>query len=97
MKPFVLRTDASGVGVVAVHQQEVEPNQAKYHIIEKEYLAAVWGIRCLKLYLAGKRIILETDHKPLKYLNDAAYQNDREFCWAMSVQEYSFHVEDVPG
>ena len=62
--------------------------------LQKEW----WGIRCAKLYLAGKRFTLQTDHKPLKYLKDAAYQNDRVFRWAMTVQEYSFHVcRRLPG
>ena len=55
------------------------------------------GIRHFKLYLAGKRFTLQTDHKPLKYLKDAAYQNYRVFRWAMAVQEYSFCVEDIPS
>ena len=85
MKPFVLRTDASGVGVAAVLLQENEGKlypvdyaikklslaEAKYPIIEKEYLAVVWGIKHFKLYLAGKRFTPQTDHKPLKYQKDA--------------------------
>ena len=71
--------------------------EAKYPIIEKECLAVVCSIRCFKIYLASKRFTLQTDHKPQKYLKDAAYQNDRVFCWAMAVQEYFFRVEDIPG
>ena len=110
-KPFVLRTDASGVGVAAVLLQEsngklypvgyaskkLNLTEARYPIIEKECLAVVWGIKRFKLYLAGRRFTLQTDHKPLKYLKDASYQNDRAFRWAVAVQEYSFRVEDIPG
>ena len=46
---------------------------------------------------AGKRFTLQTDHQPLKYLKDAAYQNDCVFHWDMAVQAYSFCVEDIPG
>ena len=80
MKPFVLRTGASGVGVAAVPFQEDEEKlypvgyaskklslaKAKYPIVEKECLAVVLGIRRFKLYLAGKRLTLQTDHNPLK-------------------------------
>ena len=110
-KPFVLRTDASGVGVADVLLQEndgklypvgyaskkLNLTEARYPIIEKECLAVVWGIKRFKLYLAGRRFTLQTDHKPLKYLKDASYQNDRVFRWAVAVQEYSFRVEDIPG
>ena len=110
-KPFVLRTDLSGVGVAAVLLQEndgklypvgyaskkLNLTEARYPIIEKECLAVVWGIKRFKLYLAGRRFTLKTDHKPLKYLKDASYQNDRVFQWAVAVQEYSFRVEGIPG
>ena len=110
MKPFVLRTDAPGVGVAAIMLQENKGKlypvgyaskklslaEAEYPVIEKECLAVVWGIRRFKLYLAGKRFTLQTDHKPLKYQKDAGYQNDLVFHWAMAVQEYCFRVEDIP-
>ena len=110
-KPFVLQTDASGVGVAAVLLQEndrkLDPvgyaskklnlTEARYPIIEKECLAVVWGIERFKLYLAGRRFTLQTDHKPLKYLKEASHQNDQVFRWAVAVQEYSFRVEDIPG
>ena len=106
-----VRTDASGVGVAAVLLQEndgklypvgyasrkLNLTEARYPIIEKECLAVVWGIKRFKLYLAGRRFTLQTDHKPLKYLKEASYQNDRVFRWAVAVQEYSFRVEDIPG
>ena len=111
MKPFVLRTDASIVGVAVVLLQENERKlypvgnaskklsqaEAKYPIIEKKCLAVAWGIRRFKLYLAGKRFTLQTDHKPLKYLKDAAYQNDHVFRWAIAVQKYSFCVKGIPN
>ena len=76
MKPFILRTDSSGVGVAAVLLQENEGMlhpigyaskklslaESKYPIIKKECLTVVWGIRRFKLYLAGKRFTLQTDH-----------------------------------
>ena len=85
-KPFVLWTDASGVGVAAVLLQEnngrlypvgyaskkLNLTEARYPIIEKECLAVVWGIKRFKLFLAGRRFMLQTDHKPLRYLKDAA-------------------------
>ena len=103
-KPFVFRTDASGVGVAALLPQEndgklypvdytskkLNLTEARHPIIEKECLAVVWGVKRFKLYLAGRRFTLQTDHKPLRHLKDAAYQKDRVFRWAVAVQEYSF-------
>ena len=51
----------------------------------------------LKLYLNGPKFKLQSKHKPLKYLKDARYQTDRVFHWTMSLQGYSFRVEDILG
>ena len=59
--------------------------EARYPITKMECLAVVWGIKRFKLYLAGKRFNMQTDHKPLNYLKDGAYQNNRVFRW------------DIPG
>ena len=76
----MLRIDASGVGVAAVLLQEYEGKlypvgytskklnltEARYTIIEKECLAVMPGIKRFKLYLAGRKFTLQTDHKPLR-------------------------------
>ena len=61
MKSFVMKTDASGVVLLQEDEGKLYPvgyaskklslAKAKYPIVEKEYLAAVWGTRGFKLYL----------------------------------------------
>ena len=72
-KPFLLQTDASGVGVASELLQEndgklypvdyaskkLNLTEARYPIIEKECLSVVWGIKRFKLYLAGRKFILQ--------------------------------------
>ena len=72
--PDLMRTDASGAGVSAVLLQKNEGKlypvghaSRKLGLAEAKYLirvclAVVWGIRHFKLYLAGKRFMLKTDH-----------------------------------
>ena len=79
MRSFVLRTDASDVGVGAVLLQEFEgegrlpiayaskkllPREKNYSTIEKECLGIIWGIEKFRKYLYGVEFLLETDHKP---------------------------------
>ena len=61
--------------------------EARNLIIVKECLAVLWGIKRFKLYLAGRIFMLQTYHKSLRYLKDAAYQNDRVLRWAVAVLE----------
>ena len=84
-KTFVLRTDASDYGISAVLMQEhggklfsicyaskkLSNAELNYSTIEKECLALVWGIKRFHIYLYGVRFVLQTDHKPLKYMSSA--------------------------
>ena len=79
-KSFVLRTDASDVGLGAVLMQEHEgklfpvsyasrklsPRERRYSTIERECLAIVWAIGRFCIYLYGREFLLQTDHQPLQ-------------------------------
>ncbi|CAF4847954.1 unnamed protein product, partial [Rotaria sp. Silwood2] len=78
-KPIILTTDASGVGIGGVLQQEVNgkmrnlyyhsqlltPCERKYRTIEKEALAIFKCINRMRSFLFGRDIIIMTDHCPL--------------------------------
>ena len=110
-KPFVLRTDASDVGLGAVLLQEhneelfpvmyaskkLLPRETKYATLEKECMAVVWAVNKFQVYLYGKEFIIQTDHKSLEYLNSARHNNARVMRWAMSLQPYKFLVEAIKG
>lgn len=110
-KPFVLRTDASELGVGAVLLQEGDeglhpisfaskkliPAEKNYSTIEKECLAMVWGIRRFEPYLYGRHFTLMTDHQPLQYLQQTRPHSGRLARWAMQLQSYEFTVQTVKG
>ena len=110
-KPFILSTDASEKGLGAVLFQETDgvkfpvryasrklsTCEQSYATVEKECLAAVWGIEKFQKYLYGRAFILETDHQPLSYLQKAALTNKRVLRWAMLLQPYQFSVRYIPG
>ena len=110
-KPFVLRTDASDVGVGAVLMQmdgdqyfpvsyasrKLLPRERRYSVIERECLAVVWAIAKFHVYLYGKQFMLETDHHPLAYLATAKVSNSRVMRWALSLQPYRYVVRAIKG
>ncbi|WP_353804360.1 RNase H-like domain-containing protein, partial [Acinetobacter baumannii] len=101
-KEFVLRTDAADKGIGAILMQEHEGKlfpvsyaskklsraEKNYSTMEKECLAIIWGIRKFELYLQGVKFVLQTDHKPLTYLNSAKFVNSRIMRWAMYLQNF---------
>ena len=85
-KETVLNVDASSKGLGAVILQDGKPIafgsktlttcERRYANIERELLAIVWRAQKFHTYVYGRRVIVETDHKPLesifrKSLNDA--------------------------
>ncbi|PIK52169.1 hypothetical protein BSL78_10948 [Apostichopus japonicus] len=110
-KQFVLRTDASDVGIGAVllqeHEGELFPvayasrklleRERNYSVIERECLGLVWAVQKFHVYLYGSEFVLQTDHEPLTYLNRAKLLNSRIMRWALVLQEYRFRLESIKG
>ena len=111
-KPFVLRTDASDIGLGAVLLQDFEgecrlpiayaskkllPRERNYSVIEKESLGIIWGVEKFRKYLYGVEFLLETDHKLLSYMQTAKVLNPRIMRWAMKLQPYKFWIVAIRG
>ena len=110
-KPFILRTDASATGVGAVLLQECDddkfpiayasrkllPREQAYSTVERECLALVWGISKFQVFLEGTEFTIETDHRPLIYLNQAKCTNSRVMRWALSLQPFRYRIEAIRG
>ena len=110
-KPFCLRTDASSTGLGAVLLQYHEdiahpvsfssrkllPREQNYATVERECLAIVWAIHKFQYYLYGRPFLLETDHKPLSYLETIKNSNKRLLRWALSLKPFKFQITYIPG
>ena len=110
-KQFVVRTGASDQGLGAILLQEHEDGifpvlylsrklnaaERNYSVIERECLAAVWAIRKLQVYLYGQEFVLQTDHRPLTFLDQAKLANARVMRWAMALQPYRYRTESIRG
>jgi hypothetical protein len=108
---FVLRTDASNTALGGVLLQEHDnelypviyisqkllPREERYSTIEKECMAIVWAITKLQAYLYGTKFLLETDHRPLEYLNKAKLNNHRLMRWALALQPFKFKLKSIRG
>ena len=108
-KPVTLSVDASSEGLGAVLLQEGQPVaygsraltdcQKRYAQIEKELLAIVFGCEKFHQYIYGRRVHVESDHKPLevifkKSLLSAPARLQRML---MRLQKYSLDVKYKPG
>ena len=108
---FILRSDASEVGLGAVLLQEkngekfptayaskkMTPCQKRYSVIEKECLAIVWAVRKFQTFLFGKEFVIETDHQPLACIKKSKVLNARIMRWALALQPYRYRLEVIKG
>ncbi|CAF1194496.1 unnamed protein product, partial [Didymodactylos carnosus] len=106
-KPMILTTDASGIGIGGVLQQEINgqrqnlyyhsqlmtPCERRYSTIEKEALAIYKCITRMRPFLLGRSIIIMTDHCPLCNLMKKNVRNLRVDRIATLIQEYN--IEQV--
>ena len=110
-KPFVLRTDSSGVALGAVLLQytddvpypvayvsrKLKDAEKRYSTIERECLAMIFGVTKFRFYLIGKKFILEVDHQPLAYLTQFKGDNSRIMRWALCLQNYDYQIAYIKG
>ena len=70
----------------AYASKKLLPRERNYSVIEKECLGLIWGVEKFRKYLYGVEFLLETDHKPLSYMQTAKVLNPRIMRWAMKLQ-----------
>ncbi|XP_062830648.1 uncharacterized protein LOC134297351 [Anolis carolinensis] len=111
-EPFILTCDASDIGLGAVLSQIDKEGEdrpilflsKKWHshecsmsTIEKECYSIIWSIRKLKPYLWGRKFTLQTDHAPLKWLDNVKGTNNKLLRWSLSLQDFTYEIKHVTG
>lgn len=106
-KLFVLTTDASNNALGAVLSQNGHPvsytsrtlneHERNYSAIEKELLAIVWSVKYFRPYLFGRKFKIQTDHRPLVWLNSLKEPNVKLQRWKIQLNEYDFEIEYIKG
>ncbi|GFU89416.1 retrovirus-related Pol polyprotein from transposon opus [Trichonephila clavipes] len=104
---FNLFTDASGVGIGAVLQQNQKPiafasgtlNKAErnYTVTERECLAVIWALNKFKTYFGPLPVKVITDHAALTKLTNGKNLSSRMIRWALKLSEFNIVWEHRPG
>ncbi len=107
-KPFILHTDASGVGlgavlyqldaegkerVIAYASRNVNPAEANYPAHKLEFLALKWAVtEKFHDYLYGAKFHVKTDNNPLTYIQTTAKLDATGQRWAAALANYEFTI-----
>jgi hypothetical protein len=105
--PFVLETDASGVGLGAVLMQKGQPlaffsktlgikSQAQ-SIYEKEAAAILEALKKWRHYLVGNKLVIRTDQQSLKFLTSQRLLEGVQHKLMLKLLEYDYSIEYKKG
>ncbi|GFW09536.1 retrovirus-related Pol polyprotein from transposon opus [Trichonephila clavipes] len=104
---FNLFTDASGVGIGAVLNQNHRPiafasrtlNKAErnYTVTERECLAVIWALNKFKTYFGSLPVKVITDHAALTELTNGKNFFSRMIRWALKLSEVNIEWKHLPG
>jgi hypothetical protein len=83
--------------VVAYASKSLTDTQRRFHPMEGECYALIWGIMHFRQYLHMKHFILRTDHKPLEWLATVSDTYGRRGRWVGMLQDFSFKIVHRPG
>ena len=64
---------------------------------EKEAYAVVWALQYFHPYVYGRKVMIYTDHKALKWLKNIKHPNGKLARWILKLEEYEYTIEHKPG
>ena len=84
---------------VAYASRSLTPTEVQYARIEKELLAIVFGMEKFETYLYGRKVLVESDHKPLEAIFKKSLLNAPKRLQRMllRLQRYEFEVSYKKG
>ena len=109
-KTFQLFNDASNEGIgatlgqiqdgkevaIAYADRDFNAAERNYSTTDREASAVVFGIRKFEPYLYGRKFILHTDHRSLKWLMSISDPTGRLARWSLLLQQYDFEIKYCP-
>lgn len=106
-EPFILETEASGVGVGAILMQKGRPiaylskhlcpKHQVLSIYEREFLAIMLAIQRWRHYLQGHKFIIKTDQEALKHLLDQKIITPMQQKWVTKLLGFNYEVHYKKG
>ena len=77
--------------------RKLRSNELHYSTIEKEILSVVFSLAKFRPFVYGKIIRVQSDHRPLCFLNSIVKTSPRLARWALAIQDYNILWEHIKG
>ena len=83
--------------VIAYKSRKLKIHEKNYATYDLELVVVIHALKMWRHHLIGKKIILMTDNKGLKYLLDQPNLNARQARWLAFLSEYDFEIQHIKG
>ncbi len=100
LEAVLLQESTAGWRPVAFASRSLSETERRYAQIEKEALAITWACEKFSMYILGKQIEVETDHKPLVSLLGSKHLDSlppRILCFRLRLTRFDYAIAHVPG
>ena len=110
--PFVITTDAGEAAVGAIMKQnqgrglhpiaftsrKLNSTEMRYSVYERELLGIVWALGQWRHYIeqSPHKVMIQTDHAPLRFLPNQTSVNTRVWRWINVLQGYDLDIRHIP-
>ena len=79
------------------NQENKKTHEKNYATYDLELVVVVHALKMWRHHLIGRKFILITDNKWLKYLLDQPNLNARQARWLAFLSEYDFEIQHIKG
>jgi len=74
------------------------PREQIYSVCERQARAIIWAVDIkFHRYLYGHHFTLESDHRPLEYLQTSHSKNNKLMRWSLALQPYRYTLRYIKG
>ena len=83
--------------VIAYESRKLKIHENNYVTYDLELAIVIHALKMWRHHLIGRKFILMTDNKGLKYLLDQPNLNVRQARWLAFLSEYDFEIQHIKG
>ena len=77
--------------------KKLKPAETCYSVTELECLAIIGAVEHFAVYLTDRHFTIQTDHRALQFLQQSRHLHGRLNRWALTLQQYTFDIQNWPG
>jgi hypothetical protein len=83
--------------VICYESRKLNEHEVNYVTQDLELAAIVHALKMWRHYLLGRKFVLMTDHRGLRYLFDQPKLNARQARWMGLLSEFDFEIKHIKG